>query len=95
MQLGEPQWCPNCLSKIDGVTSIKGETKLPGPGDISMCLYCLRLLVWLEPEGGDGWGPLAREEFYGLKQEERLAIVGAITSAALTDRPGPESRRVA
>ena len=85
---GDGHYCPNCLAKIDGVTTTSGEDHVPGEGDVSVCIYCVRILTWSD----DGWIGMSREHFDSLDKEHQNKLVGALVVFATTDRPGPTSR---
>ncbi len=85
---GSHHYSPNCLAKIDGVTTIEGGDHLPGEGDVSVCVYCTRLLVWK----GDAWFGLACERFDALPREQQNELVNALVVFSMTDRPSPTSR---
>ena len=90
---GSHHYCPNCLAKIDGVTSVHGEPgedHLPGEGDVSVCIYCTRLLTWKD----GAWFGLAREVFDAMPREQQNELVSALVVFSMTDRPGPTSRHI-
>jgi hypothetical protein len=37
--------CPNCRKGVDGATSVDADAK-PGPGDITVCLYCGHIMAF-------------------------------------------------
>lgn len=45
----EPQSCPKCGKKLDAVSDAFGEAS-PGPGDMTVCLYCGQIMQF--GEGG-------------------------------------------
>jgi len=40
--------CPHCKAKLDGALGIQDEDSVPGPGDLSICLYCGTILEYEE-----------------------------------------------
>ena len=44
--------CPKCETKLDGETSISTEGAEPSPGDVSVCVYCLLLLEFVDSDDG-------------------------------------------
>lgn len=41
--------CPSCGAVVDGATQINGDAEgLPDPGDLSMCIYCGKYLLFTE-----------------------------------------------
>lgn len=39
--------CPHCSRLLDGVTAANGGDALPKDGDRTICLYCMRLAVFV------------------------------------------------
>ena len=85
---GSHHYCPNCLAKIDGVTTVEGDDHLPSDGDVSVCIYCIRLLTWRE----NAWFGMSREKFDSLPRENQNQLVNALVAFTTTDRPSPNSR---
>lgn len=42
--------CPHCKAKLDGASGIQDEdsNSIPGPGDLSICMYCGTILEYEE-----------------------------------------------
>lgn len=40
-----PSPCPECKKVMDGATCFN-EDAVPGPGDVTVCMYCSALLVY-------------------------------------------------
>lgn len=43
----DPQPCLNCGVMMDAATNV-ADNKLPGPGDIAICLYCGHLMAFAD-----------------------------------------------
>jgi hypothetical protein len=42
---GDPH-CPKCHAKVDAVTAIDGEQRMPEPGDVGVCSICGSLMIY-------------------------------------------------
>lgn len=40
--------CPHCKQKLDAASGLQGDKDIPGPGDLSICLYCGTILEYEE-----------------------------------------------
>ena len=63
VQLNAQMACPVCRKVIDGATPANTTHAIPGPGDVTVCLYCRTFLTFTAE-------PALRE----LTQEEILAL---------------------
>lgn len=82
---GSHHYCPNCLGKIDGVANLAGGDHTPGEGDVSLCLFCSRVLTWKD----DRWFGLSMEAFEDFPSDQKNELVRTIVTFAMSDRPVP------
>lgn len=41
-----PRRCPGCRAVVDAATAIDGSDAVPSAGDVTVCLYCARVLIF-------------------------------------------------
>jgi hypothetical protein len=58
--------CPRCAKQLDDASAADGSDDMPGPGDVSLCLYCGHLSVFT----GQG---IERREVTNTERSELLA----------------------
>lgn len=72
--------CPKCERNIDGATGLVEGTPGPEEGDLSICAYCLTMLVFNEDLSSRVLGP---EEFLELPTDARLQLSAAMAALVL------------
>jgi len=69
--------CLKCRAVMDGFTSL-GETLLPDPGSVSVCIYCGDVAVFdINPDGDLYLRPPTDDEQRGLDDDEQINAVVA------------------
>lgn len=63
--------CPVCGKKLDAATHVEKEEAVPGPGDISICLYCATVSVF---DDNLKLKQMTNEEFAGLPEEVKTNV---------------------
>ena len=89
--------CPNCERIIDQQVQHNGARvqkpkAAPIDGDVSVCLYCLRILIWREPrllaEGHSAkWEGFPKSKWEKIPEENKNHLVQVLVNLALRDRP--------
>lgn len=75
--------CPACSAVVDAATAMDGSDASPAPGDVTVCLYCARVLIFT----ADGLRLPTFEEIEQLAGNEDLVRAVAIATIFTADRP--------
>ena len=70
--------CPKCKSKLDGATSLSGES--PEPGSLSVCMYCGSFLKFHDKPP---WLRFASDEDINSLDEENRTVLEVIRELVL------------
>jgi hypothetical protein len=72
----QPRTCPVCRAVVDGATAVDGSDAQPAAGDITVCVYCARVLVFTE----DGLRQPTMDELEDLAGNEELVRAVAVAT---------------
>lgn len=70
-KIDTPSPCPVCGKNLDAATSIEKEEAVPGPGDLSICLYCATVSRF---DDNLKLEQITNEEFAELPEELKTSI---------------------
>lgn len=71
-----PRCCPACQTVVDGAMAMDGSQALPSPGDVTVCVYCARVLIFT----ADGLRLPTFDEIEKLAEDENLVRAVAIAT---------------
>jgi hypothetical protein len=69
-----PRRCPGCSAVVDAATAVDGSNALPSIGDVTVCVYCSRVLIFT----ADGLRFPTLDELEQLAENEELVRAAAV-----------------
>jgi hypothetical protein len=66
--------CPWCASVLDRSSSTVRDEREPGPGDMTVCLHCAGVCLWLDLEGVRSLVKVTPEMRERLSAEDRARL---------------------
>jgi hypothetical protein len=82
MNLGDKLKCPGCATTLSGATRTGPVDYAPEVDDLSVCIYCQTLLVFIADGDGIGIRKLSADEFVELPVDLRSTLKAAQDAAA-------------